>query len=231
MRPPLSRAWIPLLLAAATSLIGAAPQNQKELDQRFIDAWKQQPRVTFAVPADGAKVVIVKFNDWMCPGCRYWYEQMKPVLAKYQASAPGAVTYVEKDWPWNSQCNPAAQTIHGHEASCAAAAAVRLAADRGKRDAMIEWLYANQPETEPARQTMLERVRAKTGEMLGIKDVAAADSSKLPDIRKDIEAGVAAQVRSTPTYFINGVRAAAPDGSTFPLHYIELAIQYELAKK
>ena len=232
MGPEVKRALLPVLaVAAAMSLTGAARQSQKDLDLRFVDFWKQQPKVTLPVPGPAAKVVIVKFNDWMCPGCKVWYEQLKPVLAKYQASHPGAIKYVEKDWPWNSECNPAAQTIHGHEASCAAAAAVRLAADRGKRDAMIDWLYGNQPETEPDRQTMLARVKAKTTEMLGIKDVTAADATKLPDIRKDIDAGVAAQVRSTPTYFINGIRAADPEGRTFALHYFEVALQYELSKK
>ena len=226
-----NRALLPVALAAAVmSLTGASRQNQKELDQRFLDFWKQQPRVTLPVPGPAAKVVIVKFNDWMCPGCKFWYEQLKPVMAKYQAT-PGALKYVEKDWPWNSECNPAVQTIHGHEASCAAAAAVRLAADRGKRDAMIDWLYANQPETEPERQTMLARVKAKTTEMLGIKGVTAADATKLPEIRKDIDAGVAAHVQSTPTYFINGIRASDPEGRTFQLHYVEVAIQYELSKK
>ena len=231
MKLQVSRGLLTVALAAAMmSLAGASRQNQKALDQRFIDFWKQQPRVTLPVTGPAAKVVIVKFNDWMCPGCKYWYEQLKPVMAKYEAT-PGALKYVEKDWPWNSECNPAVQTIHGHEASCAAAAAVRLAADRGKRDAMVDWLYANQPETEPDRQAMLARVKAKTGEMLGIKDVSAADASKLADIRKDIDAGVAAQVRSTPTYFINGVRASDPDGRIFQLHYVEVAIQYELSKK
>src|SRR4029077_195265 len=121
---------------------------QQDLDKRFLEMWDKQAHVTLPVAAGGAKVVIVKFNDWMCPGCRIWYQQMKPVLAKYQASSPGAIKYVEKDWPWNSQCNAAvARTFPGHEASCAAAAPVRLAADHGKREEMLEWMYANQPAT------------------------------------------------------------------------------------
>ena len=214
------------------SVVLVSAQSQDDLDKRFLTAWSQQPRVTLNVAPGTAKVVVVKFNDWMCPGCKFWYQQMKPVLAKFQASHPGQVKYVEKDWPWNSQCNAGVtQTIPGHEAACAAAAAVRLAADRGKREAMGEWLYANQPETPQARQMMVDRIRAKVDEMLGVKDFAAVYPAKLVDIKKDVADGMAAEIRSTPTYFINGVRASGADGGMIPLHYVELAIQQELNKK
>jgi protein-disulfide isomerase len=228
------RALAAAMVLGVCVLLSPAPrvsaQRQADLDQRFLDAWKQQTRTTLSVPAGGAKVVIVKFNDWMCPGCRYWYEQLAPVLAKYR-STPNAIKYVEKDWPWNADCNPAVQqTIPGHEAACLSAAAVRLAADRGKREAMVDWLYTNQPRTAAERQTMIDRVKAKTGELLGIADVTAAMAAKLPEIRKDVAEGVAARIQSTPTYFINGIRAAGPDNSIPALHYLDLAIQYELKK-
>jgi protein-disulfide isomerase len=220
----------PLVVAGrlAPGLVLAA-QNS-DADARFVQAWNQQPRATLIAPPGPGKVVIVKFNDWMCPGCRVWYDTLKPVLAKYQAM-PGAIKYVEKDWPWNSSCNGAVQqTFVGHEASCYAAAAVRLAADKGKREQMVEWLYGNQPETQAARDAMPERVKAKVAEMLGVKDFSAAYQSTLPDINKDVAEGISVQIRSTPTYFINGVRAAGSDGGTLPLHYLELGIQEELKK-
>lgn len=217
------------LVAGASVLLA---QTQEELDKRFVDAWVKQPRVNLRIPAAGAKVVIVKFNDWMCPGCKIWYQQLKPVLAKHQAATPGAIKYVEKDFPWNVQCNPSIQqTILGHESACAAAVAVRLAAEKGKREAMAEWVYANQPQTPAQRQVMVERVRAKVEELLGIKNFTALYNTRLADVKKDVADGMAVQVGSTPTYFINGIRAAAPDGGTLPLHYVEVAIQHELKKK
>jgi protein-disulfide isomerase len=201
-----------------------ALQTQEDLDKQFLDAWALQPRVNPGAPSAGAKVVVVKYNDWMCPGCKAAYETFKPILDKYQAT-PGALRYVEKDWPWNTRCNPATdQTFQGHEASCEAAAAVRIAADRGKRDLMVTWLFANQEGMTP------EKVKAKTIEMLTVKDFAAAYALKLPEIRKDVIDGRAVAIRSTPTYFVNGVRAADQEGRTIPAHYFELAIQYELRK-
>jgi protein-disulfide isomerase len=220
------------VLALAPVWLGAqAAQGQSEMDKRFLEQWDRQARVSVPVPpGPPAKVVIVKFNDWMCPGCKYWYETLKPVLAKYQAT-PGAIRYVEKDFPWNTGCNAALkETIRGHEASCAAAAAVRLAADRGKRDAMAEWLYAHQPQSAPQGKLVLDEVKNHASEVLGIKDFVAAYMTKLPDIQKDVADGIASRVSSTPTYFINGIRAASPDGTTYDLHYVELAIQRELQK-
>jgi len=218
------------LAAVATLAARSQSPAQDDFDKQFLAAWAQQIRSDVRVPAAGAKVVVVKFNDWMCPGCRYAYQEFKPLLAKY-AALPGALKYVEKDWPWNKSCNQAtAQTFAGHEASCDAAAVVRLAADRGKRDAMIEWLYADQPQTADQRETMPGRVRAKAGEMLGIKDFAAGYAAKLPEIKKDIADGVALKIQGTPTYFINGIRAVNADGSTIPGHYFELALRYEYEK-
>jgi protein-disulfide isomerase len=211
---------------------GAAP-TQAELDAGFLNAWKQQPRVTINVPAARAKLVVVKFNDWMCPGCRAAAAAFKPLLAKYEAM-PGALQYVEKDWPWNTKCNAnTSQTFVGHEASCDAAAAVRLAADQGKREEMTTWLFANQPNASNAAslRVMPDRVRAKAAEMLAVKDFEAAYALKLPDIKKDVAEGLALKIRSTPTYFINGVRAVGADEVTIPVHYFELALKYEFEKK
>jgi protein-disulfide isomerase len=218
--------------AAATTTVLARVQSpsQDELDKQFLAAWAQQIRADVRVPAAGAKLVVVKFNDWMCPGCRLAYQEFKPLLAKYQAM-PGVLKYVEKDWPWNTACNQAAtQTFGGHEASCNAAAVVRLAAGRGKRDLMIDWLFANQPQTMDQRKTMPDRVKAKAMEMLGVTDFAAAYAATLPEVRKDVADGIALNIRSTPTYFINGIRAVGADESTIPGHYFELALRYEYQK-
>jgi protein-disulfide isomerase len=219
----LSLGGSPPRLEALAAEARTAPQGQDELDRRFLEAWAQQRRLDPGVPAAGAKVVVVKFNDWMCPGCKFMYIELKPILAKYQAK-PGMVKYVEKDWPWNAKCNLAVKTIPGHEASCDAAAAVRIAADRGKRELMVDWLYANQEGMTP------EKVRAKAAEMLAVSDFSAGYGLKLSAIQKDVADGQAVEVRSTPTYFVNGIRAVDAQGSPIPAHYFDIAIQYELQR-
>src|SRR3970282_1769709 len=107
---------------------------------------------------------------------------------------------VVKDWPWDSSCNfSSPPTFKGHEASCAAAAAARMAQERGKYSEMETWLYGNQ-------LASVSKVKAAAAKILGVTDFDREYALKLPDIRRDIADGVALRINSTPTYFINGVR-------------------------
>lgn len=190
-----------------------------ELRRQFTEAFQRQPRVDVGIPADGARVVILKFNDYECPGCRQTEMAYRPVLDKFAKSHPKAVKYVVKDWPWNSSCNfNASRTIPGHEASCDAAVAARLARDRGKLDPMTEWLYGNQGATPGA-------VRDAARRLLGVTDFDREAPLKLADIKRDIADGGVLGIDSTPTYFVNGVRL--PSG-TLPPELFELAITLEL---
>lgn len=232
LRRPAVTAFLFFLVAGTVSAAayfpkeGSRPQPQAaqptaQASQDFATAWAQQPRVDLGIPADGAKVVVVKFNDYQCPGCRETHEWYKPVLAKFQQSNPGAVKYVLKDWPWNTNCNfNAGRTLH--PAACEAAAAVRMARDQGKAKEveMEEWIYGNQPTLTSAS------VKAATQRILGITDFDRQYEKKLPDIRRDIADGGALRIGSTPTLFINGVRIE----QLMPAQYFELAIQLELSK-
>jgi protein-disulfide isomerase len=213
-----------LALIGCVALPAAMTADQAvsaDAQANFAKAWSQQPRVDLGIPANGAKVVIVKFNDFMCPSCRQSEVFYKPVLEKFDKSNPGAVKYVVKDWPWNTSCNfNATSTISGHEAACNAAAAARMARDRGKYDEMVEWLYANQGTTAAAVRSAAERI-------LGVKDFDAEYARKLPDIRRDVADGGVLRINSTPTFFINGVRL--PEGM-IPAAYFELAISLELKR-
>ena len=192
-----------------------------QTSQDFATAWAQQPRVDLGIPADGAKVIVVKFNDYQCPGCRETHEWYKPILAKFQQSNPGAVKYVTKDWPWHSKCNfNTSTTMHG--GACEAAAAVRMARERGKdkEEEMESWLWSNQAALAP------ETVKAAAGRILDVKDFDGEYAKQLPEIRRDIADGGALRIGSTPTLFINGVRIE----QLMPPQYFEMAIQIELNK-
>jgi protein-disulfide isomerase len=177
------------------------------------------PRVDLGIPADGARVIVVKFNDYQCPGCRSTHEWYEPVLQKFEESHPGAVKYVLKDWPWDAECNFNGGTLH--DAACEAAAAVRMARDRGKDKEleMEDWIYANQTATPDA-------VRAAAEKFMPGLNFAREYPQKLIGVRQDIADGGALGIRSTPTLFINGVRIE----DLMPASYFEMAIQLELDK-
>jgi protein-disulfide isomerase len=185
--------------------------------------WAVRPRVDVGAPADGAAVVVVVFLDWQCPACKAADLAYKPILEKYERRMPGAIKYVTKDYPLNNRCNA---DVPGqmHPGACEAAAAVRLATERGKTGAMIDWLFAHQEELTP------ESVQAQARTLLGVSDFAAEYARVLPDVKRDAAQGEALRVGFTPTYYINGVKAQLPGGGWFGVEQFELAIQYELKR-
>jgi uncharacterized membrane protein/protein-disulfide isomerase len=186
----------------------------------FETAWNQQPRIDLGVPADGAKVVVVKFNDYQCPTCRETHNWYKPVLAKFQQSHPGAVKYVVKDWPWNSRCNFNV-TTQMHPAACEASIAVRIAREMNKGLEMEDWIFSQNLQTLTP-----EQVKAGVEKVLGVTNFDAQYAQRLPDLRRDVADGGALQIRGTPTLFINGVRV----DQIMPPAYFEMAINLELKK-
>ncbi len=205
----------------AAARAAAAPAPSSDNQKNFADAWAKQPRHDLGIPADGAKVIVVKFNDYECGACRQAELFYKPVLDKFAKSHPGAVKYVLKDWPWDTACNfNSPSTFVGHEAACDAAAAARMARDRGKYDEMAAWLYTNQGTTKAS-------LREAAGRILGVTNFDAEYAKKLPEIRVDIADGGVLKVNSTPTYYINGVALPTTQGM-MPPEYFELAINLEI---
>jgi uncharacterized membrane protein/protein-disulfide isomerase len=206
------------MAARAEQAAASATPLSADTQKVFADAWAKQPRTDLGINPDGAKIVIVKFNDYECPACAQAEMTYKPVLQKFESAHPGAVKYVMKDWPWNKACNFAiASTIPGHEAACDAAVAARVARERGKYDEMAAWLFGNQ-------QTRPETLRAAAASILGPFDFDKEYAAKLPDIRRDIADGGVLGIESTPTYYINGVKL--PSG-TMPIPYFELILDLE----
>jgi protein-disulfide isomerase len=164
--------------------------------------------------------VVVKFNDFACGACGQAHYLYQPILDRLSKAHPGGIKVVVKDWPWDTSCNfNAGSTIPGHEGACAAAAAARMAEERGKYTEMTAWLYQNQAGTP-------QEVRAAAARILGVTDFDREYALKLPAIRADIADGGALGIRSTPTYFINGVRLAQMlDPAQF-----EMAIRLELER-
>lgn len=196
----------------------AASQAQ---DQRaeFDKYWETLQRVTVPVPNPGAAVLIVKFTDFQCEYCAASYRGYKPILERYQAEVPGAVTVVSKMYPLQPECN-ANVLVPKHAAACDAAAAWIMARGKGRADAMEDWLYTNQLLLSPS----FVREGARTVGM--VPDFAAEYPRVLEEIKADVGLGRLLGINSTPTFFINGVKVA---GVMEP-QYFDMAIAFELRK-
>ena len=218
-----------LFVVGAGSLLKVFPKEGSVLQNKpatqdqakaFEEVWWQQPRVDLGIPADGARVVVVKFNDYQCPTCKVAYDAYKPIYEKFAKSHPGQVKQVTKDWPWHKKCNFNVPT-EMHDWACEAAAAARMAKDRGKLAEMEAFLFENQ-------QTLtLQGVIDGTKKLLGVTDFDKEYAAKLPDIKRDIADGGALSLDGTPLVFINGVRIRGFMAPTL----FELALTLELNKK
>jgi uncharacterized membrane protein/thiol-disulfide isomerase/thioredoxin len=164
------------------------------------EAWlAKQPREPIVAAADGAAIVIMKFNDYQCPPCRQTFMDYKPILAKWAKQAPGKVKFITKDFALERECNAGVAT-DVHPAACDAAVAVRLAREKGKAEAMEDWLFANQSTLTPAS------VRQAAKDVGGVADMEARYPATLTLVKGDTAQGGQLKVTGTPTFFLNGIR-------------------------
>lgn len=187
--------------------------DQQKAD--FLRWYEVQPKVDVPIDAGGAKVLIVKFNDYQCPPCRETYYAYKGILQKYTAT--GQVKFVLKHFPLEAECN----AVGGrHAAACEAAAAVIMAQTKGTADKLEEWFFSNQP------SLTAETVKQAAAEVGGVTDFDAQYARTVAIVKTDAGLGGLLGARSTPTFLINGRLIAGG----LPPAAFEAAIEHELKR-
>jgi protein-disulfide isomerase len=214
----LAFAWFPRESATSAQQAAAALPPLTEQQRADIEKWwALQPTVDLPIPSDGAKVLVVKFSDYMCPSCGAAHQALKPVLAKHQGHG---VEFVLKHYPLEPECN-----IHtpgmNHYGSCEAAAAYEMAKGTPNLAKLDDWFFDNQ------QALTKDVVRQAAFEQAGINDFDARYDEALKAVRADVGLGALMKVNSTPTIFINGRRI--PGGAQSPAVY-DAIIEIELAK-
>jgi uncharacterized membrane protein/protein-disulfide isomerase len=199
--------------AAARAQSAALSETQRSEFERW---WDVQAKVDVPYPTDGAKVLVVKFNDYQCPPCKETYLAYEPILAKYK---PTEVKYLMKHFPLAPGCNPSVSALV-HAAACDAAAAAVMARAKGTFDKLTAWFFAHQEELSPAT------VRRAAAEIGGIADFEAQYAKAFAEVKADATAGGALGVRKTPTFFVNGRRL---EGG-LPPQYFEAVLELELKR-
>ena len=181
--------------------------------------WDAQPRVELPVARDGAKVLVLKFNDYECPSCAKSHLDYEPIFARYESSHPGAVRHISLDYPLDPECNE--QTPRGgHMGACEAAVAVRLARRAGRDGQMARWLYENQ------HNLSRETIREALAEVAGVTDFDALYDATLEDVKADIALGGTIEIDATPTFIINGVQIKGG----LQVQFFDAAIALELER-
>ncbi len=164
-------------------------------------------------PASGlvdAPVTIVEFGDFECPFSKEVYPILKQVINKY----PDAVRFIYRDFPVadiNPQALPAAEA-----ANCAGV--------QGKFWQFHDQLFTGQDKLGTAFYDVV-------GASLGLNTESfkrcRENHQTLLEIEDDFKAGVAAGVRGTPTFFVNGRKVEG----ALPLAIWDKIIASELQRK
>jgi protein-disulfide isomerase len=125
---------------------------------------------------------------------------------------------VLKDYPLNPRCNDNVPQMV-HPSACDAAVAVRLAAPHGKVEQLEDYLYTHQGDMTP------QMVKKAAQDFGGVNDWDAKYNLTLDLVKGDTGLGRQLGIKSTPTFFINGVKIEG----ALPPQYFQQAIEYELA--
>ena len=203
--------------AAAQEQAFANYQPLSDAERQQVESWwAVQPVVDVKIaPAEGTKVLIVKFSDYQCPACRSAFEALKPVLAKYEGQG---VQFVKKHYPLEGECNVYAAGMN-HYGSCEAAAAYEMAKGTPGLARLDEWFFDNQPRL--TREVVRDAAKAQAG----IEDFDARYDAALETVRADTALGKQLEVGSTPTIFINGRKIpCCPPPATYDA-LIEIAMR------
>jgi uncharacterized membrane protein/protein-disulfide isomerase len=187
---------------------------------KIAEWWNQQPQVPVPVSNEGAKVLVVKFNDYQCGACKLTYDIYRDVIEKHTATK--RVRYVVKHYPLEPECNPAVPGGN-HYASCEAAAGVLMARSKGTSGKLEDWIFSNigPPPLTP------EQVKNAVRTVGGIADFDAQYPRVIEEVKADAGLGKLLGVDATPTFFINGRRL--PKNLVQP-QYLDVLIELELKR-
>lgn len=183
-----------------------------KLEQLDLDLPKTKKNlVTTDDPSAGspeAKVHIVEFSDFQCPYCKQSYPIVEQLINEYGQR----IHFVYRDFP-----------IPSHAYARKAAEAAECAQEQNQFWQIHNLIFDNQ-----AKMAVVDlKSYAQKLNLDMIKFNSCLDSGKYaPEVEADFKDGLAAGVRGTPTFFINGQMIFG----SVPREEMKAAIDQELAK-
>jgi protein-disulfide isomerase len=162
----------------------------------------------YAIGPEDAPITIVEFSDYQCPYCRRWHEEVyQPLLNEY----PGQIRLVYRHLPLTS--------IHPEAFSAAEAAMCA-----GEQNAY--WQYHDKLFSS---ETLGNNTYVQYAQDLGLNtstfETCISEHKYSEAIQADSDFAVNLGVRSTPTFFINGLAVVGAQ----PLDIFKQVIDKELA--
>lgn len=146
-----------------------------------------------------APVTIVEFVDFQCPFCQRFHPAVNEVMKAY----PHQVNYALRNYPlpFHPQAKPAAK-------------AALAAGEQGKYFEMAELLLQNAAALSDEKfQELAKNLGLNVSKFM--KDYKDKDAQWEEAIKKDMDLAVKADVRGTPTYYLNGRKTTARDLNSY----------------
>jgi len=199
-------------LAAANAEVAAAAARQ----EAQAEAPQQQEVRRYPVPIDddpirgnqGAPITIIEFSDYECPFCRRWHQE---VLPQIQAKYGDQVRLVYRDFP----------LYNIHPNAGPAAEAANCAGDQERYWEFSDDLFSS----DVLGRETYERLAQELALDLEIFTECLDDQRYKAEVEADFNFASELGVRSTPTFFINGLAVVGAQ----PFEVFEQIIDMELA--
>lgn len=161
--------------------------------------------------SDQAPITIVEFSDYECPYCQQWQQQVLPQL---QEKYGDKIRLVYRDFP-----------LYGlHPNAESAAEAANCAGAQNKYWEFHNLLFGGQKPLGADTYTAYAK-------SLGLNEASfqkcLTDHTYLQEVKNDYDVASKIGVRSTPTFFINGLAVVGAQ----PIDVFEQIIDLELAGK
>lgn len=186
---------------AGDSVAGNVPQDVKRYDIPVDDD-------PFYGPKD-APITIVEFSDYECPFCTKWHNEVWP---RIQADYPDQVRLVYRDFPLAGL----------HENATAAAEAANCA---GEQDAYWEYHAALFENQHGLSASAFGQYASELGLDAEAFEECLESDRHQEEIQADYEFAANLGVRSTPTFFVNGIAVVGAQ----PFEVFQEVIDLELA--
>jgi protein-disulfide isomerase len=166
-----------------------------------------------------AKVNIVEFGDYQCPGCGAVHPTLKQLLDGYKDN--DNVNFVFRNFP-----------LDFHPNARISAEAAEAASKQGKFWEMHDMLYERQAEWAelPDPSGKFSEYAGLLGMNLGDFNASVSQRMSKDVIQADVDDGKSLDVQGTPTFYINGTLFAPTPGRIPSLEEFKTKIDEELAK-
>jgi protein-disulfide isomerase len=194
--------------SAASGTVIQLPTAEQQQQQQEFQRYDIPTENAYAIGPADAPITIVEFSDYQCPFCRRWHDEVyEPLLAAY----PGQIRLVYRHFPLTS--------IHPDAMSAAEAAMCA-----GEQDAywpFHEKLFSSE---SLGNSTYIQYAQDLKLNMATFES-CLNDHKYQQAVQADTDFAVNLGIRSTPTFFINGLAIVGAQ----PLDVFKQVIDKELA--